>query len=203
METAIQKSETAPSSSSQPQANTDPSKAQISRKRTRSSDNQTFANLLEYLSSPTLQSMKKEIEENRTYGDDTFQHFLQRTLSVMYKFMKQFFDHLCSMSQSTQEIHHWKTIMCTSFWLLHNYAEQIDLSLDDVALTFACMYLAGKAEHFFIKTDKLRTIGQKFVTDCFGKEVSLPSDSVVSKESSGLFVNLIFLLLLSIVDLFL
>jgi hypothetical protein len=98
----------------------------------------------------------------------------------MCKFIKHIFDHFISLSQSNNEILHWKMIQSTSFWFLHNYIETMAISDDNISLSLACIYLSGKIEQFFIKTEKLRNIAQKFLYDCFGRDSHLPNDHLVS-----------------------
>jgi hypothetical protein len=108
---------------------------------------------------------------------------LRESLLLMFssccKFVKNIFFHFISLSQSNGEILHWKILMSTAFWFLHNYINSLAISDETVSLSLACIYLSGKVEQFFMKTDKLRTVGQKFLYDCFGRDAHLPSDQMI------------------------
>lgn len=139
-----------------------------SRKRVRSRDDVQFENMLESLTSNTSPrnhhhpnrqdwsnfefpsstsnniTLSPIILQNKQDQRPEINEFILQMMKVMCKFLKQIFDYLCSVSQSNQEIYHWKTIMHTSFWFLHNYIEYMFVSDDMITLSLACIYLSGK-----------------------------------------------------------
>lgn len=101
-------------------------------------------------------------------------------MSMMRKFLYEAYRHFCRAAVSLNDTLHWRVVITSSFWLLNQYLLQeffsgpIDVKalgskkLDDpLAVCLSCIYLSGKAEQYFIRSEKLRVVAQKYMSIYF------------------------------------
>jgi hypothetical protein len=98
-------------------------------------------------------------------------------------FLRRLFEHFLRFSQSSQDVLYWRSMCVTAFFFAHMLLEDFNLGDDEVAIALGCVYLSGKAETVFLKTDKLRVTAKRFVAEFFGADAALPADDAVSGDT--------------------
>ena len=122
-----------------------------------------------------------ERQESHDYSDVI--DYRTARLHACFTFCRKVCFHSLNNSHSAQDQIYWRVYTVTAFYLLHcivkDMTERGETGWDEMAVVLAAVYLAGKAEGIFLKTDRLRTIAQKYVNEVFG-EGNLPDDNNVS-----------------------
>lgn len=111
---------------------------------------------------------------------DTQSEARDQYMSVMRKFLYEAYRHFCRAAVSLNDTLHWRVVITSSFWLLNQYLLQeffsgpIDSKAleakkfdDPLAVCLSCVYLSGKAEQYFIRSEKLRVVAQKYMSIYF------------------------------------
>lgn len=136
------------------------------------------------ISQPRLAVSEEHRKRSSSYAEsqvlDAQSEVRDQYMSTMRKFLYEAYRHFCRAAVSLNDTLHWRVVITSSFWLLNQYLLQefysgpIDVKaleskkLDDpLAVCLSCIYLSGKAEQYFIRSEKLRVVAQKYMSIYF------------------------------------
>jgi hypothetical protein len=100
----------------------------------------------------------------------------ERFILAMRNFLYEAYRHFIRGSVSLNDALHWRVVITSSFWLLNQYLLQEFFSCstsnnpqqsnqwdNPLVICLACIYLSGKSEQYFIRSEKLRVVAQKYM----------------------------------------
>lgn len=125
-------------------------------------------------------SEKDARKRGQSASEDPIEEYKEMAVKSMRQFLYRVYEHYAQLSSSMNEHLHWRIVITSAFWLLNRFCLDFSLVHDDLlTVCLASLYLAGKSEQYFMRTEKLRVVAQKYMVKFFGPNCSLPSDDQI------------------------